>query len=260
MLPRIGLTMWSAPDADREHIATTYAQSIIGSGGLPILLSRMAHTPEAVDEILDLLDGLILSGGNDIDPAHYGKDPDLSIFVVPARDAFEFALLKGALERDMPLLGICRGFQLMNIAQGGSLHVDLSTHNPTHISHVVHADKDKGFIDEGATHSVRISGTSRLFEIMQSSELTVNTIHHQGIERLGAELEVNAISEDGLIEGIEHRAKSFALGVQWHPEILCTQDDPASRRLFDQMISAAQAYHDAQHSEDKSLSFQGCDQ
>jgi putative glutamine amidotransferase len=195
-------------------LAFSYIEAIQHAGALAVMIppdGRFEHDP---DEILDLLDGLILAGGNDIDPAWYGADPHPETHhLVPERDRSELALATRAAERDIPVLGICRGMQLINVAFGGTL----TQHLPDELGHEEHRRTPGSF--DNSDHDVRLTAGS-LAERAAGEELHgTKSHHHQGVDTIGAGLEVTGRSTiDGLPEAIEAPGRRFVLGVQWHPE------------------------------------------
>jgi len=196
-----------------------YAQGILAAGGIPVFL------PLGVDPIqyVERIDGLLMSGGADIEPELYGADQIPETFKPePVRDEFETALLKSAFEYEIPIAGICRGLQMINVHTGGSLFQDV----PTHAIH----DKPPS----SQVHTVSIDQGSILADLYGTSR-NVNSLHHQSIDRLGEELRVAAWSEDGGIEGIEHKSLPV-IAVQWHPEMMDSRDtDP----LFEWLVNQA---------------------
>jgi putative glutamine amidotransferase len=205
---------WSVWDQDAFLIARSYVRMIQEAGGLAIVLPPDEMLLDDPDEVLDLLDGLILAGGADIDPAAYGAEPHPETKgTVPERDAFEVALTKRALERDLPLLGICRGMQLMNIARGGTLE----QHLPDSHGHHEHR-RVLGTFDD-ADHDVRLAEGSLVHRVAGEVLHGTKSHHHQGIGEVGSGFDLSgwAVMDD-LPEAIEDPALRFALGVQWHPE------------------------------------------
>ena len=187
-------------------LPTTYTKAIIGSGGTPVIIPPS----ESPRELLDRIDGLVIAGGPDLDPATYGQNPDAETKEYsPEQDASEIILLEGAIERDMPVLCICRGMQLLSVLHGGSLHQ--------------HLDSTPGFEGHGGysgvvtEHGVIAEEGSRIAALM-GLHITVNSTHHQGVADAGS-LSVTARAEhDGLIEAVERSDLRFCIGVQWHPE------------------------------------------
>jgi len=209
-----------------------YARAILEAGGIPLILP-VFPSPTAIRELLDRLDGVLLSGGNfDIHPRFYGEEPAQALGEIKeARTQFELGLLSSALERDLPLLGVCGGAQAINVALGGSLYQDIASQIPEAGEHQRGALKEKG------GHQIKIHDGTKLKQIVGRDTLEVNTTHHQAVKKLGKGLIVNATAEDGIIEGIESKEHSFVLGVQWHPEALAGRD-PSQRKIFAALISA----------------------
>jgi putative glutamine amidotransferase len=205
---------WSVWDQQAYLLPRSYIVAIQRAGGIALMLPPDAALERDPDEVLDLIDGLILAGGADIDPASYGGAPHPETRgTVPERDGFEIALARRALERDMPLLGVCRGMQLMNVALGGTL----LQHLPDSHGHHEHR-RNPGTFD-GADHDFRRADGSLAARAAGEAVHATKSHHHQGIDRLGEGLEVTGWSAiDELPEAVELPERRFALGVQWHPE------------------------------------------
>jgi putative glutamine amidotransferase len=202
---------WSVWDQQAVLLPRNYIDAVQRAGGLALMLPPDPSAADDPDEWLDRIDGLLLAGGADIDPAAYGAEraPE-TVGTVPERDAFEIALARRAMERDMPFLGICRGMQVMNVARGGTLIQDL----PAHLGH----RRTIGTFD-GNDHPVRLAPGSLAARVAGEEHHGTLSHHHQGIERVGAGLQVSGWSdEDELPEALEDPELRFALGVQWHPE------------------------------------------
>jgi putative glutamine amidotransferase len=216
-------------DIRAGYLPANYFQGILAAGGIAVLLPPQPVDPEIARNVLDSLDALVITGGYDLDPASYGQQSHPTTDVPRTdRDAWEFALLQGALDRGLPVLGICRGAQVLNVALGGTLHQNL----PDVISHSGHREGNGVF----ARLPVRIVPDTRLAAVMGEST-DGSCYHHQAIDKVGAGLTVSAWDADGVVEAIELAGDAFVLAVQWHPEQ--TLDD---LRLFEAVVDAARAY------------------
>lgn len=224
---------WSVWDQHAALLPTNYLEEIRRAGGMALMLAPDPALTADPDEALDLVHGLVLAGGADIDPATYGAEPDpATVDPVPERDAFEIALARRAIERGIPLLGICRGMQLLNVAFGGTLH----QHLPERFGHHDHL-KARGSFD-GADHDVRLAPGSLAARAAGELLHATKSHHHQGVDRVGDGLVVTGTAVvDDLPEALEMpSAPGFVLGVQWHPEA-----DPRSGVLA-ALIRAARDY------------------
>jgi putative glutamine amidotransferase len=218
--PKIGITLSETQYAETyrwparkrfDYLKREYYEAILIAGGIPVLLPN-TEPPSAIDDIVDILDGLLITGGGDFEASTYGQTPLSGITETNARDAFELALIDKGLSRKWPILGICRGHQALNIAAGGTLFQDLSC---VPFKTQPHADPQQtGKI----FHDVTIDSDSKLFKIIGSETIQTNSSHHQVIDRLGRGLKAVAFAPDGVIEAIELSAADFVIGVQWHPE------------------------------------------
>src|SRR5947208_4115290 len=217
--PRIGLTtyrepatwgVWSEP---ADVLPASYARSVAAAGGLPVLLPPIdIGTAAAASAALDGLHGLILTGGADIDPARYGADREARTGDArPDRDAWEAALVCAALDRGMPTLGICRGMQVVAVALGGTL--------VQHLPEQVGDDSHCPTIGRHGRHDVDLAADSRIVRMLGATRVAVPTYHHQAVERLPDDLAATGWADGGSIEAFEHRAGSWLVGVQWHPEV-----------------------------------------
>lgn len=208
--------------------------------GLATVLLTPTHTTESVQALLERCSGLVLSGGGDVDPRYYGEEPHTELDgVLPERDEMEFAALAFAIERELPILGICRGCQVLNVHLGGTLWQDIDTEIPGQVRH-----QQLGRWEE-RSHDVDIVDDSRLREVIGSPEIHINSFHHQAIRTPAPRLRVTAKSDDGLIEAVELRDYPFGIAVQWHPErseATAPETDP-DRRLFAAFQKAVLAFH-----------------
>jgi putative glutamine amidotransferase len=218
------------PPQPEMALGIVYARAVELAGGLPVVLPPLAE--EAVGALVDRLAGVCLSGGPDLDPAAYGAEPDPHLGVVePSLDAFEVAIARRADALGIPVLGICRGCQAINVARGGTLHQHLPDVTDGSIQH---RQTESG---RETTHSVEVRAGTRLADIVGAGELPVNSFHHQAVDQLGRGLRVAACAPDGVIEGIEGDGPALYLGVQWHVETLV--DRPRHAALFEALVAAA---------------------
>jgi putative glutamine amidotransferase len=222
MKPVIGITpspvrqTSAAGNLERYAIATCYVNAVLAAGGVPIVLPPQ---DDNVGAILGLVDGLLFSGGADIDPTRYG-DTDVhpkTYDIHPLRDRFEIELIREAIDRDVPLFCICRGIQVLNVACGGSLYQDIPDQFDAAISH---RQQEIGLEHHESSHDVTAESDSLLAATYESTAIPVNSYHHQGIKDLAPALRVAGRAEDGLVEAVELPGKRFVLGVQWHPEMM----------------------------------------
>jgi len=225
--PIIGVTSydpvasWGAWNARATLVPQNYIDAVIAGGGIPVALAAVDDS----DAVLERVDALILIGGPDVDPRRYGAAPhEMTRPASKRRDAFEFAMVKGAERRGIPVLAICRGVQVLNVARGGTLH--------QHLPDVVGSDRHAGAPGHFSAVQIELVASSRLAGILGDQPVGVECSHHQGIDRLGAGLTVSATSADGVIEGVEDASMRFMVGVQSHPEAGVDQ------RLFHALVGA----------------------
>jgi putative glutamine amidotransferase len=187
--------------------------------------------------IFERVDGLLLAGGGDVEPAYYGETArDQVRGIDRERDEIEITLVRWAVEEDKPFFAICRGIQVMNVALGGSLYQDVLTDMPGAMRHSYF--QGLGFARDYRAHDVELVPHSRIARLLEGDSLAVNSLHHQGIKKLAPDLTLTATAPDGLIEAVEVEEHGFAIGVQWHPEALAPKD-PVMRRLFEGLVEAA---------------------
>jgi putative glutamine amidotransferase len=237
MRPIIGITsrqplVPTSGGERRAHVVNdVYTAAVIRSGGAPILLPP--NEPAEASRLLDRIDGLILSGGGDISPKLYGGGQHEEIYAVDeTRDLFEFALVRGARERRMPVLAICRGLQVVNVAMGGSLIEDI----PTEMGSTDHALRGPGVVNGHQT--VKLEPDSLVADVIGDTEVCVNSIHHQAVRDVGDGLRAAGWATDDVVEVLDPLDHSWPLlAVQWHPEYLAVNDDPASLALFSALVT-----------------------
>ncbi len=224
---------WGAWEETVTMAPRSYASAVQAAGAVALLLPPDALVTDDPDRVLERIDGLILAGGSDVDPETYGaqRHPETK-GTWPGRDRFELALARGALRRGMPLLGICRGMQVLNVALGGTLH----QHLPELVGHEDHRHRPGSFGD----HEVRLQSASLAARAAGAERIMVKSHHHQGVERMGEGLEVSGWSiQDEVVEAIELPGESFALGVLWHPE------EDTKSRVISAMVEVAKAHPSA---------------
>lgn len=202
-------------------------EAIINSGGCPMVLAETSDE-STLDDYISSIEGLLLTGGGDIDPEYYGEKMDGSIRIDERRDAFELSLFKKAMEKGIPILGICRGIQIINVAAGGSLHQHIENHNR------IDPDGNPRF------HNVNITPNTSFHRIFGVPALETNTVHHQSVKATAPGFRVSAVSGDGTIEAIESE-RGFVIGVQWHPEELYREFN-IYRKLFDAFVSSSSLF------------------
>lgn len=216
-----------------------YVQTLAQAGALPWMLPLLVEDEATMRGMYERLDGIFLPGGADVDPSSYGAErhPRCDVSTDRSRDRLELTFVRWAMEDGKPVLGVCRGLQIINLAAGGTLWQDLADEWPGTQKHD-YFPFDGRYSRDHLAHPVRLEGASRLREIMACDELPVNSMHHQGARELGAGLVATAFAPDGVIEALEGTGDSFLLGVQWHPEAL-TEADERMRRLFTAFAEAA---------------------
>jgi putative glutamine amidotransferase len=233
--PVIGITIGYEDRREGVHLLRAdYLRSVEQGGGLSVVLAP--GRPEDAGELLDRLDALLLSGGSDVDPVLYGELPHPKLGkVIRERDDFELALCREALARDLPILAICRGHQVLNVATGGTLIQDIPSESMGDVDHNHDARRERW----ERAHDVRILDGTRLRHLLHKETLAVNSFHHQAIGDLGRGLVASAFSrEDRVIEAVEIPECRFVLGVQWHPESFWSQPD-GFQPLFRGFVEAA---------------------
>lgn len=208
-------------------------EAITRGGGIPLVLPYLTDEG-AMNQLAQQIDGLYLTGGNDIDPTYFGEEPHPNLGSVnPERDRFEIAFIKKILQRKKPILGVCRGCQVLNVAMGGTMYQDIYAQmNGELLQHQQNAPFDH------ASHFVNVAKGSLLEEIVGTEQIMVNSRHHQANRNVGDDLAVCGTANDGVLEAIEGTNDFFVLGVQWHPENLISNGDISSKKIFDYFIKS----------------------
>lgn len=227
----VGLIPLYDDEKDSYWMLPGYMKVLEACGALPVMLPLTTDTEE-LDDCFRLCDGILMTGGHDVDPKLYGEHAKATCGTAcSSRDQMETYLFKKALEEDKPVFGICRGVQLMNVLLGGTLYQDLPTEYPSGTEHHMTPPYDKPI------HKVDVVSGTKLSDIIGAGEHAVNSYHHQAIKELAPGVEAMAYSEDGLVEAISVPGKSFLVGVQWHPEF-AFESDPECKKLVQAFVDA----------------------
>lgn len=237
MQPIIGIlanltdTEREASMAERAFVSNAYINAVIKAGGVPMIIPVNTHE-EIVKKQIQLIDGLILSGGVDVNPVLYNEEPSTDIeYYHPDIDKFDLIAIDIAIELNKPILGICRGTQILNVSQGGSLYQDTSHIEGNYIKHNQSTKSYQG------SHTITINSESKISKVL-GTDLLVNSYHHQSVKNVGKNLIPVAYSKDGVVEAIEMKNKKFIVGVQWHPELMVDHNEKMSN-LFKMFINAS---------------------
>ncbi|ANU14198.1 Glutamine amidotransferase, class I [Planococcus halocryophilus Or1] len=233
MKPIIGVTASLELGRDDYGIELADTEAILAAGGLPVMLPHLVEEAD-LDEIAEHIDGLFLAGGYDIDPTLFGEEPHPNLgVIIPSRDAFELALVKKVLAMDKPILGVCRGAQILNIAVGGDMYQDITTQvKGDLLQHQQKAPKFHG------SHFVDVTEGSLLNRLTGQTRIKVNSRHHQANRLVPAPFVISGKASDGIVEAVESMHHHFVLGVQWHPENMARASDSASIQIFSGFVEA----------------------
>lgn len=234
--PLIGITSGTIKNTHGSlvsQVGQAYVHAVESAGGIPLAIPIYQNTADDLDYLLSCLDGVLFSGGGDIELQRFnGKSHPKVYGTSPERDSLEFNLMEKVINADLPMLAICRGIQVLNVAFGGDLYTHIQDQLATSQKH----DWFPGYPRDKIAHKVSIKRGSLLGDIFNVDEVEVNSLHHQGISRMGDGLEATAFAPDGLVEGLEVQAARFAVGVQWHPE--CLPTDSEMKKLFRSFVKA----------------------
>lgn len=233
MKPIIGITASMELNGSEYKAHQDHIHAVVRAGGIPFILPYITDK-DHIATIMKQIDGLYVTGGYDIDPTLFGEEPHPALgTIIPERDRFEMLLLKGMLEKDKPILGICRGCQMLNIVIGGDMFQDIYGQiDQSLLQHQQHAPANHG------SHYVAVVKDSLLFRLTGMERLKVNSRHHQANRNVPESFLISGRSSDDVIEAIESKQHRFVLGVQWHPENLATVNDAASIKIFNGFIAA----------------------
>lgn len=236
--PLVAVTSATTLDSrgfERAGLNLSYLRAIEAAGALPLVITPGMRR-EGIEAALGRCAGLVLTGGGDVAPARYGQEPHATIMgVSEGRDAMELAAIEAADAGGLPILAICRGMQVLNVARGGSLVQDIPSMVKGALAHAVQEPR------HGPAHAVELAGGSRMTRIAGAGRIDVNSRHHQALDRLGAGLTVSGRAPDGIIEAVEAPGERFVVGVQWHPEDMAGHDGigVSAERLFAAFVAAA---------------------
>ena len=243
--PVIGIATQTLPGVPGERqpcwlMGRSYVEELRKVGAVPWVIPLLPHDPDTLREIFDRLDGVFITGGVDVDPARYGeaKTP-LCGTLDPDRDAVELLLLKHAMERQLPVLAVCRGIQILNVMGGGTLYQDVTAMVPAAMKHDYFPTPERPSRSYLA-HDITVKADSLLGAALGESVVPVNSMHHQAIKDLAPTLRPTAFAPDGIIEAVESTSNHFVVAVQWHPEELA-ETQPGMKRLFESFAAAASA-------------------
>ncbi|GMB72213.1 gamma-glutamyl-gamma-aminobutyrate hydrolase family protein [Lacticaseibacillus rhamnosus] len=248
MKPRIGIPTDELieinpimPNNHPAYAPHDVKEAFIKLGAIPLIIAfpdDVSKVDQLAQDYVQLIDGLMLPGGPDVDPTFYGEEPHPKIgMTLYQKDRFEIALIKAALAADKPIFGICRGIQIMNVAMGGTLYQDLESQYPE-----LKIQHPQATLGQFATHHVELTAGSKLAKLYGQSTIKVNSRHHQAVKAVGKGLKVTAVAPDGVVEGMESTDTDLFLGVQWHPENMWQQEDPQQLVVFQDFLDRIAAH------------------
>ncbi len=247
MRPAVGIcaaletARWTVWEREAFLLSRAYVEALLRAGAAVYMIPPDAATAADPDAVLDRLDGLVLAGGADIDPSAYGAERHVeTTHTTPRRDRFEIALARRAIERELPLLGICRGLQVLNVALGGTLLQDVATEHHA-AGRLAHRQQETGLAADEVGHDVTIVAGTPFARLFAADTLGVNSFHHQAIAALAPSLVPAAFAPDGLIEAVDRPGSGFVAAVQWHPELMFKRH-PEQLRPFKALVEVAVAH------------------
>jgi gamma-glutamyl-gamma-aminobutyrate hydrolase PuuD len=235
--PLIGISAYHSKNRD-SGAHNTYVNAIIKAGGIPVIIP-LTTDMNALYDIVTRIDGLIMTGGDDVYPSYYNESPIEQLGAVDSiRDRYDLTLIKMSSDRMLPILGICRGIQLINVALGGTLYQDLPTQHP---SGVVHSQKEPSDV---GTHDIEVADGTLLSKMIGAGNFKVNSFHHQAVKKVAPGFRVSALSADSIVEAMETISERNIIAVQFHPECLILKDD-TMLPVFRNLVQRSLAYHQA---------------
>ncbi|WP_035289435.1 gamma-glutamyl-gamma-aminobutyrate hydrolase family protein [Clostridium sp. KNHs214] len=206
------------PGYERAYVNDDYIKAVTLAGGIPVMLP-MVYEEEIIRKQLEAVDGLVMSGGHDVNPLLYGEEPSQKLGgILPKRDVFDCTLIKIAMEMKKPILGICRGHQIINVVNGGNLYQDLSFIDGCYIKH------NQGSLSNVPTHTVKVEKNTKL-NVILGDEVITNSFHHLAVKDVAPGFKAVAMAKDGVIEAIEKEGEHFVMGIQWHPEMMAKENE-----------------------------------
>ncbi|MCP2033874.1 putative glutamine amidotransferase [Planomicrobium sp. HSC-17F08] len=233
MKPIIGVTSSKELGKAKYHIQQADTEAILQAGGLPIMLPHLLQDSD-IEQIAERIDGLFAAGGYDVDPTLFGEEPHPNLgTIIPSRDAFELALIQKVLELGKPILGVCRGAQILNVAVGGDMYQDISSQ----MEGALLQHQQQSPVEHGS-HFVHVAEGSLLHRLTGTEKLRVNSRHHQANRNVPEPFLISGTASDGVVEAIESKEHHFVLGLQWHPENMAIAADEASKNIFKGFIEA----------------------
>lgn len=233
MKPLIGVIPAMESDEKFYKVSKNNLVALEEAGGIPVVLSYLSNAND-IDQIIEQLDGLYLTGGDDIDPIHFNEEPHPNLGAFnPKRDAFEIEVTKKMLVKDKPVLGVCKGAQIINLASGGDMYQDI--HAQIDDSLLQHNQKAPNYV---ALHEVELMKGSLIYQVVGRGKIRVNSFHHQANRQVDDAFVISGRAKDGVVEVVESKVHRFVLGVQWHPEMMAAVGDDFSNKIFEGFISA----------------------
>ena len=233
--PVIGILSDKEPkkSVPRYFVKANYISAVREAGGVPFIIPPFKDKEDSINT-LDLINGLLIPGGDDIDPKCFGEEPHPSVVLTdPEVIQFQIDFLKLALNKNIPVFGICAGFQIINIACGGNIYQDIPSQYPNPLKH-----KKEDSENDDPCHNIKIENNTKLFNILQMEKIEVNSTHHQALKDIAEGFVVSARADDGIIEAIESRKHNYLLGVQWHPEDMY-EENKLFLKLFERLVYEA---------------------